>query len=76
MIIRDLCKFLDLSRLNEPVSIKLTPLLLRTSLALNYETEKLYCMASKRAVVVLPIPGYPLIRAAFEFIFPEFISFG
>lgn len=41
-----------------------------TSLALNSVTEKLYCAARRRAVVVLPIPGSPLRRAALEFIEP------
>jgi len=66
----DFVKTLLVVRLKEPDYIVFTPLRLRTSLALNSVMAKLYYIASKRAVVVLPIPGSPLMSAALELIDP------
>lgn len=57
-------------KLNEPVSINSIPLLFLTSLALNSVIAYPNYLAISRAVVVFPIPGSPLNKAAKELIDP------
>ena len=70
IIIKDFWRFFAMSRLKEDDSINPTPLLFLMSLALNSETWKLSSIAIKRAADVLPMPGSPLSRAAFELMDP------
>ena len=69
MIIKDFYIVLR-PKLNDPVSIKSIPLLFLTSLALNSVTAYPNYLAISLAVVVFPIPGSPLSKAANELIDP------
>ena len=70
IIINGLVNVLDMPMWWELAYRRLTPDLFLTSLALNSVTENLYYDARRRAVVVFPIPGSPLRRAALELIEP------